>query len=308
MTTSAASAPNASAARVRLIASLVEFEPVPAITGTRLPVASTHKRMTRSCSSWDSVADSPVEPLGTSPFEPCLICQSTKRWNAASSILPFAKGVMRAVMDPENMQNLRRACAHLVSTLVGGARPGKARLLHGAACVVAGLALLAPVPAGAFTAGETSAARAAIADVDHGKWDAAYQAADQAHFPLLTKLITWLDMTRPGTGADFEHLRAFVQENPDWPQQTLLRRHAEDAMTDSTPPAGIVTWFQQSGPVGPTGAGRLVDALNATNQHAQAEATARQFLVEGTMNPSEVTEFAGRYQPMLRQVDFELRA
>src|SRR5882757_1173549 len=149
------------------------------MTGTRFAVASTHKRMTRSCSAWDSVADSPVEPLGTSPFDPCLICQSTKRWNAASSILPFAKGVMRAVMDPENMHNLRRACAHLISTLVGGARPGKARLLHGAACIVAGL--LASAPADAFTASETSAARTAIADVDHGKWDAAYEVADQAH-------------------------------------------------------------------------------------------------------------------------------
>ena len=168
--------------------------------------------------------------------------------------------------------------------------------------------MLASPPADAFTAGETSAARTAIADVDHGKWDAAYEVAYQAHFPLLTKLITWLDMTRPGTSADFAHLRAFVQENPDWPQPILLRRHAEDAMTDSTPPAEIVTWFQQSGPIGPTGAGRYIDALNATNQHGQAEATARQFLVDGTMNPSEVAEFAGRYQPMLRQVDFELRA
>jgi len=168
--------------------------------------------------------------------------------------------------------------------------------------------LLAPLPAGAFTASETAAARAAIADVDHGKWDAAYEVADQAHFPLLTKLVTWLDMTRPGTGADFEHLMAFMQENPDWPQQTLLKRHAEDAITDTTPPAELVTWFQQAGPITPTGAGHYVDALNATNQHAQAEATARQFLVDGTMNPSEVTEFANRYQPMLRQVDFELRA
>jgi soluble lytic murein transglycosylase len=117
-----------------------------------------------------------------------------------------------------------------------------------------------------------------------------------------------MDLTRPGTGADFSHLRSFIQDNPDWPQQNLLKRHAEEAITDSTPSAEVVSWFQQSAPIGPIGAGRYVDALNATNQHAQAEATARQFLVDGTMNPAEVTDFANRYQPMLRQVDFELRA
>jgi len=160
----------------------------------------------------------------------------------------------------------------------------------------------------AFTASETTAAKTAIADVDHGKWDAAYAAADDAHFPLLTKLITWMDLTQPGTNADFVRLRGFIQQNPDWPQQNLLRRHAEDAITDSTPPAEVVAWFQQSAPIGATGAGRYVDALNATNQHAQAEATARQFLVDGAMNPTELSDFAARYQPMLRQVDFELRA
>jgi soluble lytic murein transglycosylase len=208
-------------------------------------------------------------------------------------------------MDPENMHNLRGACAPFGWNLVGGALPGKARLLAGSIAVAA---MLVGTDAQAFTRSETAAAKTAILDVDHDKWEAAYNAAEDAHFPLLTKLITWMDLTRPGTSADFSHLRTFIQQNPDWPQQNTLRRHAEDAITDSTPPAEVVSWFQQSPPLGPIGAGRYVDALNATNQHAQAEATARQFLVDGTMNAGEVTDFANRYQPMLRQVDFELRA
>jgi soluble lytic murein transglycosylase len=212
-------------------------------------------------------------------------------------------------MDPKNMHNLRRAFAHFVSTLVGGAQPGKARLRHAAPmALITGALLLAPGQADAFTGSETAAARSAIADVDHGKWDDAYSVAERAHFPILTKLVTWLDLTRPGTPADFPHLRAFIAENPDWPSQTLLRKHAEDAIADSTPPGEVVTWFQLAGPQGSNGAGRYVDALNATKQHARAEATARQFLVDGTMTTDQVAAFAGRYQPMLRQVDFELRA
>jgi hypothetical protein len=53
------------ACRVRRIASSVEFDPVPAITGTRLAAASTTTSTTRSCSGWDRVGDSPVVPATT---------------------------------------------------------------------------------------------------------------------------------------------------------------------------------------------------------------------------------------------------
>ena len=41
------------------------FEPVPGITLTRPATVSTTKAITRSCSSWLSVGDSPVVPTGT---------------------------------------------------------------------------------------------------------------------------------------------------------------------------------------------------------------------------------------------------
>ncbi len=171
-----------------------------------------------------------------------------------------------------------------------------------------GFLLLPAPPAGAFTAAETAAARTAIADVDRGKWDDAHTVADHAQFPLLSKLINWLDLIHPGANADFPQYSAFVDQNPDWPSQTTLKKHAEDAITDSTPSSQVVTWFQRFAPIGPNGAGRYIDALNATNQHSQAQATARQFLIDGAMTTAQVAEFAGRYQPMLRQVDYELRA
>ena len=50
---------------MKSIASAVEFEPAPAITGTRLAATSMHSSMTRLCSSWESVGLSPVVPTGT---------------------------------------------------------------------------------------------------------------------------------------------------------------------------------------------------------------------------------------------------
>src|SRR5438552_1796249 len=46
------------------MASAVEFDPAPATTGTRPAASCTQISMTRLCSSWLSVADSPVVPAG----------------------------------------------------------------------------------------------------------------------------------------------------------------------------------------------------------------------------------------------------
>ena len=70
---SAPSAPAFSAPRVSSMASAVEFDPVPAITGTRLLTALITRCTTSWCSLWSSVADSPVVPHGTIPFVPFLI-------------------------------------------------------------------------------------------------------------------------------------------------------------------------------------------------------------------------------------------
>jgi soluble lytic murein transglycosylase len=211
-------------------------------------------------------------------------------------------------MDPKNMHNLRGAFAHIVLNLVGGAHAGKVRRHSALAMTLTAVLSFSSIQAHAFTAAEIGAAKSAIADIDHGKWDDAYAAADRAQFPVLTKLVTWLDLTRSGTAADFSHYSSFIDQNPDWPQQNLLRKHAEDSITDGTPASQVVAWFQRYAPQGPNGAGHYIDALNATNQHAQAEATARQFLIDGTMTTGQIAEYTGKYQPMLRQVDYELRA
>src|ERR1700684_61641 len=82
------------------MASLVELEPAPAITGTRPPASSMHHSTTRLCSSWFTVGLSPVVPTGTRPWVPSAICQLTKARKAASSSEPFLNGVTKAVNEP----------------------------------------------------------------------------------------------------------------------------------------------------------------------------------------------------------------
>src|SRR5512134_2084977 len=102
--TRAASAPAFLAYRVRTIASFVLFDPVPAITGTRPSAARITRSITRSCSSYESVADSPVVPHGTMPSVPFRIWNSTSRRNAAASTFPSRNGVTVATIAPWNIR------------------------------------------------------------------------------------------------------------------------------------------------------------------------------------------------------------
>src|SRR6267154_2871267 len=100
VTTNTALAPAFSACSASSMASLVELEPAPAITGTRPLASSMHHSTTRLCSSWFTVGLSPVVPTGTRPWVPSAICQLTRPRKAASSSEPFLKGVTKAVNDP----------------------------------------------------------------------------------------------------------------------------------------------------------------------------------------------------------------
>src|SRR5258708_10183073 len=106
---SAASAPSSLAWRVSSIASAVEFEPAPAITGTFPFATSRQSSTTRLCSLWLSVGDSPVVPHGTRPWVPWSICEAMKFWKPRSSTAPLRNGVIVATNEPWNMDLLREA-------------------------------------------------------------------------------------------------------------------------------------------------------------------------------------------------------
>jgi len=89
---------------VRRIASAVEFDPVPAITWIRPEAASTTAAITRSCSSCESVGDSPVVPTGQTVGVPWAMCHSTSFRSAGSSTEPSRNGVIKATLQPANIE------------------------------------------------------------------------------------------------------------------------------------------------------------------------------------------------------------
>ncbi len=100
VTCSTASAPTSLACRVRAIASSVELEPAPAVTGARPAVSSTH-------SSHHHLQILVMAQGGIlavvhqgRPWLPCSICLETKVQTTAPSTCPAGLGVIQAGMDP----------------------------------------------------------------------------------------------------------------------------------------------------------------------------------------------------------------
>lgn len=76
--------------------------------------------------------------------------------------------------------------------------------------------LLLPV----LTAQQAPAPAQIMVDVHHGDFAAAAGLAEQTGDPLVEKLVTFFRLAAGGGSAD--EIQAFMQQNPDWPEQNLL--------------------------------------------------------------------------------------
>ncbi len=95
--------------------------------------------------------------------------------------------------------------------------------LHGTAAKSAGMRLRAALPLlllPALTAQQAPAPAQIMVDVHHNNFDAATDLAEQTGDPLVEKLVTFFRLAAGGGSAD--EIQAFMQENPDWPEQNLL--------------------------------------------------------------------------------------
>ena len=85
--------------------------------------------------------------------------------------------------------------------------------------------------AAALEPGDTLLAKAAFEAIDRDRWNKARRLGQRIGDATTARIIRWMDLTRRGSRASFREIARFVDENPDWPDQALLRRRAEEAMT-----------------------------------------------------------------------------
>ncbi len=153
-----------------------------------------------------------------------------------------------------------------------------------------------------------SSAGQAIAAADANRWGEAHDIAERSGDPVLKKLIEWMDLSRPGTDANFDRIATFIRANPDWPSMGSLKKRAEEALQPTQSPAEILRWFGEVHPVTPDGTALYHDALMASGREAEAEKVVRDFWVSGTFSPGQENEFLAHFGSELTKADHEARA
>jgi soluble lytic murein transglycosylase len=168
--------------------------------------------------------------------------------------------------------------------------------------VAALLAGLGPVHAEDLSETDRAAGLAAIAAARTGDWSQAYTAAGRSANPLPLKIARWLDYTRSNVAGRFSDIAQFIQQNPDWPSQKILRRRAEEALGDESDDVAA-NWLKRFPPVSAIGKARAA-ALEMTRGDATAGLAAlRQSWIDGDFNALSERDFVARYAAHIRPED-----
>lgn len=149
---------------------------------------------------------------------------------------------------------------------------------------------------------DRAAAVAAITAARAGQWPQAYAAAATSTNPLPMKIARWLDYTRSNVSGRFADVAAFIEQNPDWPGQKILRRQAEQALANESD-AVAAQWLKRFPPVSAMGKARLAAMQMAAGDAAGGRTALRQIWIDGDFNANDERDFLARYGANIRPED-----
>jgi len=174
--------------------------------------------------------------------------------------------------------------------------------------LAAATALSAPeAGANLLSPSDEKAYREAFAHAQRGRFEDAHQWAARASDKLLGTALKWMHYVEPRSGASFAEITRFISANPSWPQQTTLRRRAEEAITVATPAAEMLAWFDANPPVTVDGKMAYGGALLTAGRRDHAIAVLRDAWVGGTFGVLQERNFVARFGDMMRPEDHVAR-
>ncbi len=104
--------------------------------------------------------------------------------------------------------------------------------------------------------------------IQNEEWDAARAAVTQSGNPILYKLYEWSLYREDLTNLPFDKIVTFINQNPNWPDQSRLLATAERNMPDDMSDTEVITWFTAHPPVTGNGILKLYDAAQSTRNQS----------------------------------------
>jgi soluble lytic murein transglycosylase len=169
--------------------------------------------------------------------------------------------------------------------------------------IFAGLvSALNPVRAEDLSEADRAAGIAAITAARGGDWSQAYTAAGRSANPLPMKIVRWLDYARTNATDRFSDIATFIEQNPDWPSQKVLRRRAEEALATESDDVAA-SWLKRFPPVSAIGKARLAAIQMARGDAASGLAALRDAWINGDFTVTDEHDFLTRYGANIRPED-----
>lgn len=134
-------------------------------------------------------------------------------------------------------------------------------------------------------------------------WLTAQALAARYADPVAGKLVTYYRLLTRGEATATE-ISAFMQQNPDWPQQSLLENRWEDALAAEPDQATALSQCQIRWPSGVKALLRCAAVFQTANDSKDAaEAARRAWTGTGITDPSDVSAFLAQYGSLLQPGD-----
>lgn len=153
---------------------------------------------------------------------------------------------------------------------------------------------------------EEEHARSAFEFAQHKDWNNALQHAKRTGNPAFAKLITWEYLLDQDSGAGFEEITTFIDNNPNWPEQKKLRIRAEISLhNDNVPDHEVIEWFGDGKPLTGIGKIALAEALQRNHKasHDKIVSLIRDAWRDGDFDEPQEKKLLDKYSDMLTHED-----
>ncbi len=143
----------------------------------------------------------------------------------------------------------------------------------------------------------------AIAAAEAGNWREVQKVIAASPKSPRGKLLTWMYLRAPKSGASFDTIQSFLEANPAWPDRALISRRAEDAVRASADEARLQRWFGKGKAFTREGRIWLAERALAEGRADEALARLRRAWAEDSFSPDEETAFLSVHGQHLRSED-----
>ncbi len=147
----------------------------------------------------------------------------------------------------------------------------------------------------------------ALAAAAAGNWREVQKAIAVAPKAPLSKLLTWMYLRAPKSGASFETIRIFLESNPNWPDRALLTRRAEEVIWTSADESARQRWFANGKASTREGAIWLAEKAEAEARHEEADKRYRAIWSKEIFSTDQESAFLSAHGDRLRAEDHEQR-